>query len=176
MINKIFWDIDETLIHTHFNKSDYHTFSFTLKDSSGPYYTIVRPCARRLIEYSRSLVGKENVYILTTSTFEYASTVSEKANWQFEPYQILGREVIKDFHKTFSYVTRTFSEHPLRNSDNILIDNLPARENNVKVNLIGIQDDEVLKNKYLKIDDYYGTDYADTDFEKQVIDFLNKNL
>lgn len=176
MINKIFWDLDETLIHTHFTKSDDYTFSFTLEDSFGLYYTIVRPCARRLIEYSRSLVGKENVYILTTSTFEYALAVSQKANWQFEPYQILGREAISDFNETFSHETHTFGKHPLSNCNNILIDNLPPRLNNVKINLVGIQDDEALKNKYLKIQDYYGAEYANTDFEEQVIHFFNKNL
>jgi hypothetical protein len=55
----------------------------------------------------------------------------------------------------------------ISNSDNVLIDNLPARENERKMIYIGIKPD-----RYLSITPYYGTNFEDDDFYSSVEKFL----
>ena len=76
MINTIHFDIDHTLIFTDLSNPEQEHIRFTLEDDENTYYTIIRPCAQRLIDYARELVGKDNVYILTTSTTAYANTIN----------------------------------------------------------------------------------------------------
>lgn len=80
-IENIFWDLDECLIHTGFGDPEQKHINFTLEGSQINYYTILRPCALELIEFSRKLVGHENVYILTTAIEEYANKINELAGW-----------------------------------------------------------------------------------------------
>jgi hypothetical protein len=169
MITRIFWDIDETLIHTSvapFEEGVKYKH-FVLPDDPINYYTIIRPCSKSLIEFSRELVGKENVYILTTSTHDYANEINRLAGWEFDTNNILTREVINEYRYATAYGASTSLPHKLADKNNVLIDNLPPRYNENKMILIGINSD-----RYLQIRDYYGVDYSDETFEKDCKEFL----
>jgi hypothetical protein len=176
MINKIFWDIDETLISTSTYKcKDLDQKSFTLKNDLSSYYTVIRPNSQRLIDFSRELVGEKRVFILTTSTNDYANTINEIAGWGFASNQIISREMLKKQHplqklwREWEYTPRT-----IKSSLNVLIDNLPSYDNYNKMQLIGI---ERHLDRYLKIDDYYGEPNHDfdVDFESDVKLFLESH-
>jgi hypothetical protein len=169
MIKRIFWDIDETLIHTSLYPFEDGTAckQFMLPDSPIIYYTIIRPCSKALIEYSRDLVGKDNVYILTTSTHDYANEINQLAGWEFDMNHILTREVIDEHRYATAYGSSTSCQHKLADKNNVLIDNLPPRCNENKMILIGIKSD-----RYLQIRDYYGVDFSDETFQEDVMEFL----
>lgn len=173
MINKIFWDIDETLIHTLLDDPKQAHVKFSLDDGNS-YYTIIRPCSHELIRFSRELVGKENVHILTTATRDYAEKVNELAGWEFDPSDIFARE---DQEANRVWVSTAYGgrygsiiPHEYANPNNVLIDNLPRRQNEGKIEFIGIG--KTQETNYLKIDDYYGVDFPDDSFEKDVKEFL----
>lgn len=173
MINRIYWDIDETLIHTMMRPPEQKHISFSLED--GVYYTIIRPCAKELIDYSRSLVGHANVHILTSATYDYATEINRIADWGFRPEEIFARE---DMNKhTLSRPTIYGSSmyevnpHIYAHKNNVLIDNLPARGNDIKTSFIGIDP----TTNYLKVHDYYGVNnLGEADFVKQVKEFLDE--
>jgi hypothetical protein len=169
MIKRIFWDIDETLIHTSPSPFEEGTQyeQFSLPDDLATYYTIIRPCSKSLIQYSRDLVGKDNVYILTTSKHDYANEVNRLADWGFEPDHILTREVIDEHRYATAYGSSASYQHKLADPNNVLIDNLPPRYNENKMILIGIKSD-----RYLQIRDYYGVDFSDETFQEDVMEFL----
>lgn len=169
MIKRIFWDIDETLIHTLLRKEDQEAKYFVLPDDPNDYYVIIRPCSKDLIEYSNKLVGKDNVYILTTSTKDYANTINQLASWGFESDHILTREVIKKYTHKSAWNGEQTIEHPLADKNNVLIDNLPFNYNTNKVFLIGID-----QSRYLQIEDYYGVNHIDDSFEEDVKNFLEE--
>lgn len=173
MIKRIFWDIDETLIHTSMIpfEEGYDYKTFTLPNSSANYHTIIRRCSNHLIEYSRNLVGKNNVYILTTSIHSYANEINQLAGWNFETDHILTREDIDMHRYSAAYGSSMTAPHELADKNNVLIDNLPPRYNENKMILIGIQ-----RDRYLEIRDYYGVDYSDETFEKDCKEFLNKKI
>lgn len=163
MINRVYWDLDETLIHTHDEDYIKHDFEFDL-DTGGwggsyNYKTKIRPGAQKVIDYSRHLVGVDNVWILTASTIDYATIINHKAGFGFRPDQIIARE----HHKT--HLKSKEHRHP----DNVLIDNLPAFDNTNKTALIGIK-----RDNYLQVKDYYGIDFSDSTFVEDCINFLNK--
>jgi hypothetical protein len=171
MINKIFWDIDNCLIFTDLSDPEQDHFKFNLEKDPNTYYTIVRPCAKRLIELSRQLVGKDNVYILTTSTRKYAEKINELAYFEFDSDHILTRETLDNHWVPTAYGGSTHIPHAtLANEHNLLIDNLPPRYNAGKTNLIGITGN--YEDRYLQVRDYYGVDYADDSFEDDVREFL----
>lgn len=173
MIDRIFWDIDETLIHTDVHPSfgdNAGVFSFMLDDSY-TYYTKVRPCSKMLIDFSRDLVGYDNVYILTTATKDYATTVNRLAQWGFDDAHIFAREDLDASMEKGPYGAYVAVHRPgIASPNNVIIDNLPSRENNRKIKFIGIENN---LERYLRIEDYYGVDFPDDTFEKNVIDFLN---
>ena len=144
-----------------------------MPDDSDTYYTIIRPCAQRLIDLARELVGKDNVYILTAATFDYANTINEKAGWGFERDHIIAREEIKRHLIPTAYGGSAYVEKEgIAHKDNVLIDNLPYRQNMSKVNLIGIGED-----RYLHVRDYYGVNGTEWDtFEKDVKEFLKEKM
>lgn len=173
MINKIFWDIDETLIHTLLDDPKQDHVAFSLGDSY-TYYTIIRPCSHELIRFSRELVGEENVHILTTATRDYAEKVNELAGWGFDPNDIFARE---DQEASMVWVSTAYGgrygsiiPHEYANPNNVLIDNLPRRQNEGKIQFIGIQ--KTQDTNYLKIDDYYGVNFPEDPFEEDVKEFL----
>ena len=177
MINKIFWDIDETLIHTSFHEPDQKHISFALEDDLSMYYTIIRPCSNRLIEFSRELVGADNVHILTTATRDYAQEVNRQAGWGFKNEDIFTREDL-EYHTTklaiaiYGGFNESTDPHIYAHKNNVLIDNLPPRENWRKVSFIGIPNN--YHTNYLHVRDYYGVDYPDDLFEADVKKFLTQ--
>ena len=173
MINKIFIDLDECMLHTLLRKPEQEHIRFTLENDLNTYYTIIRPCAQKLIDYARELVGKDNVYILTTSTNAYANTINEMTRWGFEGDHIIAREEINRHLIPTAHGGRAYIEKEgIAHEDNVLIDNLPYRENMGKVTLIGIKGD-----RYLKVRDYYGVNGIDyDDFEEDVGEFLKEKM
>jgi hypothetical protein len=168
MINKIFWDIDETLIHTT-NRAlgSANAVAFKLKNNKYTYNTIIRSCSKELIDYTREVVGFDNVYILTAATSDYANKVNELAGWAFHPDHIIAREDVSQHYISTAYGGDTVSPNKLAHKYNVLIDNLPYRENYDKINLIGISED-----RYMKIHDYYGVEYEGRNFEEEVKAFI----
>jgi hypothetical protein len=173
MINKIFWDIDETLIHTTIYDPKQDHVQFSLGDGH-VYHTMIRPCSNELIRFSRELVGKENVHILTTATRDYAEKVNELAGWGFDPKDIFARE---DQEANRIWVSTAYGgrhcsiiPHEYANPNNVLIDNLRRLQNEGKINFIGIG--KTQETNYLKIYDYYGVNFPDDSFEEDVKNFL----
>lgn len=173
MINKIFIDLDECMLHSMLRKPNQEHIRFNLENDDNTYYTVIRPCAQKLIDFSRELVGKDNVYILTTSTTDYANMINEKAEWGFERDHIIAREEIKRHLIPTAYGGSAYVEKQgVAHKDNVLIDNLPYKQNMGKVNLIGI-----LQDRYLKVDDYYGVNGTEWDtFEEDVKEFLKEKM
>jgi len=169
MIKRIYFDIDECLIWTGFSDPYQNHVCFSLE---GPlkYYSVIRPCAKNLIEFSRTLVGKENVFILTTSTLDYARKISLLAGWGFENENILSREVIQNHTAVGAYASRFIIPHVSADKNNISIDNLPAEDNRSKISLIGI--DRTSDTNYLQVRDYYGNDINNLSFEEDITSFL----
>jgi hypothetical protein len=170
MIKNIFWDIDETLIHTETRSfgRGYNDVKFEL--DGFPYYTVIRPCSNSLIEFSREMVGKDNVYILTTATTDYAREINRIAGWNFEHDHIIAREDISNHKYTLPYGGKSISRHKVADVNNVLIDNLPIRDNYDKVDLIGIVD----RDRYFKIRDYYGVNFPNDSFDSDVREFLTQ--
>ena len=168
---KIFFDIDSTLIYTGFEHPGQDCFVFEIDGDF--YFTIVRPCAKRIIEFAREKFGTENVHILTTSVREYAQKVNELAGWGFENEDIFARE---DLEKSASYFPSAyggFYEYKPRhfaNESNLIIDNLPPRENEEKIRFIGIN--KTYETNYLQVKDYYGVNFSDDMFEEDAKNFL----
>lgn len=168
MLNKIFIDLDETLIFGDASLRNPPNCDFTVVLEHGCYDIRVRPSAHDVINLARSYVGVDNVYLLTIATREYATEVSIGANFGFTPDKIFSRE---DINKT-SFSTLYGGRHcgasgKIAHCDNVLIDNLPARENEKKMIYIGIKPD-----RYLNITPYYGTNFKDDDFYVSVEEFL----
>ena len=168
MIKNIFLDIDETLIHSSCDKPGFRNDYLTLKFVEGrDLYTLVRPCADKAIQYAKNLVGFENVYILTTSTREYAEQVNWGAGWGFKNESIFTREDLRD-----ALQHGIVTPHPtLADSNNVIVDNLPPRYNDTKMAYIGID-----LTRYLHVRDYYGTTDPKTEnaFYEQVTNFLQQ--
>jgi len=164
MINQIFIDLDETLIHTHNESYITHDFTITLDDSLWgnvvTYKVKVNPASKDVIDYARELVGEENVFILTASIFDYACDINEKAGFGFSLDNIISREKIAALLK---HKAKTF-----HNKNNVLIDNLDYRYNEDKCELIGVN-----WSQYLKVKDYYGIGEDQTVFKNDCIEFLD---
>lgn len=169
MIKFVFFDIDETLIWTSaFDPEQEHVhFSFDDENDKSHYYTIIHPSALELLAFSRNLVGKDNVFILTTSTEDYANKVNELAGFGFDSDHILHRGTLQDHKCATAYGGSFIGQCKLADPNNVLIDNLPPRENYAKMSMIGINFE-----RYLKVDDYFGVNYGDDPFAEDVKQFL----
>lgn len=168
---KIFWDIDETLIHsrTYIHKKLQHDIVVDVYDEL--YYTCVRPCSKSVVEYSRELCGAENVYILTAAAELYAQRISKKAGWGFAEDHIIGRETMERYSikiRSLYGSSTIVSEHPLAHPDNVLIDNLLPAYNNEKTTLMRINP----KTNYHKVDDYLGYNLEEDIFRDNIKHFL----
>jgi phosphoglycolate phosphatase-like HAD superfamily hydrolase len=167
MIKNIFFDIDETLIHSAYDKPGFRNDYLELTFIEGRnLYTLVRPCADKIIQYARNLVGFENVYILTTATREYAEQVNDGAGWNFDVKSIFTREDLRDATRVGTTIPHPTLAHP----NNVIIDNLPKRYNETKMTYIGISAD-----RYFHVMDYYGAHDEDLEqfFYEDVVEFLN---
>lgn len=173
MINKIYFDLDETLIHSFFHPPECEYFGFSLGDWED-YYMVIRPSATRIIDWARKVVGKENVHLLTIAIKDYALKVNEIAGWEFKEEDIFSREDIKahtDIIQTayggkVSYV----NPHIYANKNNVLIDNLPIIQNKSKMDFIGIN-----YENYLQIEPFIGQIDSDKEdnFLKGVCEFIS---
>ena len=171
MIEYIFWDNDECLSHSMFKDPNQDHHKLILDD--GPdtiYYLMVRPSAKEVLEYSRELVGYDNVFMLTTASDDYAQAVNKAAGFGFEEDHILDRKFIKKYVYSSGWGgCNTVPAKSLANKDNVLIDNLLFTDNYSKTTLIGIQDKP--KN-YFQVHDYYGINRPDDTFKLDVMNFL----
>lgn len=173
MINIIAYDLDESLIFSDIHEPNQSHVSFSL-ESGGTYYTIIRPCAKRLIDYARLLVGNENVYILTSSTTEYAREINRLAEFGFPDSHIIAREDLASLYFPTAYGGGTTIPSKFAHIDNVLIDNLNPRYNQEKISFLGIW--KSVDTNYLQIRDYYGVNFPDDLFEEKVMEFLDERL
>jgi hypothetical protein len=70
-------------------------------------------------------------------------------------------------------VSTNVSPHPLADNSNVLIDNLPPRDNREKIALIGSINPET---NYYEVIDYFGDDTKEAEFEADVKNFLLKHV
>lgn len=167
MINKIFFDLDNTLIYSAYNDPKQEHLLILLDDGEF-YYTIVRPNAKKIIDFARDLVGENNVYILTASAKKYAEQICEKAGFNFPSSHIHSREDIEKYSYLGAYGSEyTMSNPDINNKNNILIDDLTPRYNENKMIYIGINPEN-----YLQIDPYYGVNNKEKDFLIKVGSFI----
>lgn len=157
MIKRIFFDLDETLLHTvlgeHPGQTCYmHENVSYIRDT--PYFTIFRPDANDLIQFARDLVGKENVYILTAAIREYAIILNDAGGFGFSEDRIFAREDQEKYsHRSNMYGSIIYAENKeISDENNVLIDNLSSRYNEGKCSFIGMKD----YHNYIKVNDYYG--------------------
>lgn len=168
MIKGIYWDIDETLIHSSIEDPSQNHLQIDLPDDR--YYTIVRPCAQRIIDFSRDLVGFENVFILTASTTEYCRAINEAAGWGFSSERIFAREDQEKYSYHGAYGGTQYVDSSQIHSDNVLIDNLPPRHNESKIAFLGIW--KTWEQNYLRVRNYWGVNFTDDSFEDDIKEFL----
>lgn len=169
MISKIFWDNDETLSFASYEPFEDQPY-LTIPQMYGEIYTILRPVAKELLQFSRDLVGFDNVYMLTTATREYAKAFNGKAELGFEDHQIIAREDIEKYFIPGAYGGGyIIPNDDIADPNNVLIDNLPSRYNTDKMSLIGIN-----SARYLEVDGYYGVNPNNKDqiFVREVKEFL----
>lgn len=170
MITRIFFDIDSTLIYTDLSDPEQDHIKFYLIDDARPYYTIIRPSAKKLIDFARNLVGFDNVYILTSAIKEYAEIINDKAGFGFEKDRIFAREDME--HNTYYTAysgSACLGNESILDKDNVLIDDLPFRYNVRKMSFIGID-----SSRYLNIEPYYGVNNREEEFFGSVCEFLKE--
>ena len=176
MIKRIFQDIDECILHTFVNRdTNQNHVEFVLDEDMNTYRTIIRPCARELFEYYNSVVGKENVYILTSATREYAEALNRLGEFGLDNDHIFSREDISKYSHSSAWSGENHQmAHPLADKNNVLIDNLPWRYNTSKTNLMNI-----FKDNYYQTPEYYGvnySNYSDNTFFDDIKEFIQKRV
>ena len=76
MINKLYFDLDDCVLYSTLNSNPGHSCliqtlnewcPYEKKIVENTYYTKIRPCALNLFKFAQSILGDENVYILTNS-------------------------------------------------------------------------------------------------------------
>ena len=174
MIKRIFQDLDECILHTIVNKMPYEGekyVEFILSEDMHTYRTLIRPCAKELFEYYNSIVGKENVYILTSATRDYAETLNRLGEFGLDNDHIYTREDIQQYSISHGYGGEGTLPMPIADKDNVLIDNLPPRYNCNKMDMMGI----VTKN-YHQTPEYYGSNFHEQDFLDDIKEFIKQRL
>ena len=170
MINRIFLDLDECLIQSLYCSSDslkedfkrwYGCFDYIeIKISKREVYlTFIRPLAHQLIEECKKLVGEDNVYILTSSTADYAGYINAHHNLGFYNCKIFTREDIDaGLIDAFTSI----------NSNNILIDNenysFHSMRKRNKRNFLNLKEDNLIQIKEF---DVYNRDGYDDKKEQE---------
>ena len=150
---RIFWDLDETLIHSSYSEPEQEHERLVLDHEL--YYSIVRPDAKKAIDLSRQVAGDENVFILTIATWEYAAEANRLMDFGFSNENIIDRYEIKSLED---------DRRGLKNERNLLIDNLPPLANGQKLLKIGIN--HTWHQQYLQVRDFFGAKLGDNFFEK----------
>lgn len=170
-MRRAFYDLDESIISssTREPKQKHHRFAL---ENGGIYYTIIRPCAKEIINYGRTLFGLNNVYILTSATKDYALEINRLGEFGFPDSHVFAREDLAAHYYPTAYGGGSNLPHELASVDNLLVDNLPPRENTEKIAFLGIW--KTLDENYLKVQDYYGDNSTDALFAEKVIQFLDQ--
>jgi hypothetical protein len=128
MIRRIFWDLDDVLCKTAHSPPPCKHIEFSLGGWDSKYYTVIRPLARELLDYSKSLVGEENTYILTNSVQAYAESICALGELGIEPSRIIGREALNKYYYGDSKPEQyggAYKPHELASPHNALLDDLP---------------------------------------------------
>jgi len=173
MIKRIFQDLDECILHTFVNSDpNQNHIEFILGEDMHTYRTIIRPCVKELFEYYNSVVGKENVYILTAATREYAEALNRLGEFGLDTDHIFTREDMSKYsHKSAWSGESSLIAHPLAHKDNVLIDNLPLVYNMSKIDFMNIAFDN-----YHKTSEYYGVNYPDDPFFDNIKEFIQERV
>jgi hypothetical protein len=141
MIETVFWDLDETLIHTYLiEPSKVKTIGFTLDDDPSTYYAALNPEAHAAVDYTRSVFGAENVHVLTAATFDYAKEINRIFGFGFPEAQIVAREHLY-----------SRNDRGLSNPNSILFDNLYVQENHKKTSLM-----KIASHNYCRVVGFWG--------------------
>lgn len=173
MIKRIFFDLDECLLHSSVNTCPdqscfVHKFD---NEPNSTHYTIFRPEAKDIIAFARNLIGADNVYVITTSTHDYAHRMNEAGGFGFAKDHIFTHEDLRAHEWPTAYGGRAYGIcQKIADENNVLIDNLPPRENEKKCVFIGIRD----MDRYIEVRDYYGVNFPDDPFFKRVTDKLTE--
>lgn len=164
----IFLDFDETLGHTTVEYSwenavktvaiestdeNVEIDCFKLEGDSVCYVTQLRPGVREFLKYCRDKVGRDNVYILTSSTKDYITEINQRFDLGFENCQLISREEIYTPNDDLS--SKQF-EHEGRY---VLVDNMSYHDHRGTYSKIGFLRGLFYGN-FVKVEDYY-TQYPD---------------
>jgi hypothetical protein len=174
MISRIFFDLDETLFHTIVGGSppEQEHFEHWCEVNVGlRMFTIFNPLAYPLLEHARNLVGNENVLVLTSSLRFYAERLCERGGYGFRSDQIFTREDLHEHRYSGAYGMGYTIPGNLADENNVLIDNLPPRENDQKIVYLGIRD---WRNRYIQVRDYFGVNFPNDSWADDIIEKLNE--
>jgi len=173
MIKRIFQDLDECILHTRVNSPvDQDHVEFVLGEDMHAYRSIIRPCAKELFAYYNDLVGKENVYILTTACLDYAEALNQLGEFGLDTDHIFAREHMqKHSYNTRMHGNPSILPHVLADRNNVLIDNLPCRHNETKMDFM-----KITINNYHQTKEYYGVNFPDDPFFEKIQKFLKERI
>lgn len=160
MKKKIFLDLDETLIHAMYAgrvDSMRDAEPITIRPGMGVFQTSIvcgfhgefelyraylRPGAGEFILALQKEYGKENVFILTRATTDYAKKFSRAFDFGIEDENIFARESIP--HRM----------EPQEGFHAVLVDNLPSRECEDKTSFLNRS--KFSKVSTIEVRDFYG--------------------
>ncbi len=96
-INRLFWDMDETLVHSFYADSEKHAnqlleqhgeywkaVKFHIRHD-GWYVSYLRNISMRLLEFSRELLGEDNVILLSRGDIDYVRWTNVQIGLGFDP-------------------------------------------------------------------------------------------
>lgn len=159
MIKNIYFDLDETLIHSEVYPYPQAVHEFEIYPY-GKYHVAVRNKIHDAIGFARDMVGSDNVFILTVSISLYATEINNLCKLGFKDQNILTRSVLE-----------TGDRHEKADHSNLLIDNLPIRDNFKKLKFIGIENNH---ERYLEVDDFWGVNFPNDKFLSQIQKKINE--
>lgn len=155
---RIFFDLDETLIHALIVEPDepHHYFEWELGFS---YYVVVRPGANEIIQFARDLVGPDNVFILTRAGKEYSIKICS------ELFNIPEENVLHN---------NLWIDSSRRDYNNFIIDDEPAIRQDSKILYLNMGKD--WHDRYLQIRKFWGVLIPNSNFLEDVKRFLTSRI
>jgi hypothetical protein len=166
MDKHIFFDLDETLLHTRMSRAESGHFGQPIVRNFGDgtthnpvwYTSYVRPGALKLLEEVRKIVPEERIHVITVATTDYALWNNEGHGFGFHPDRIFAREHL---HQKVKTERLKFPEGITPRA--YLIDNLHRMELGGKLSLLHQRLGFPIDQLYTyRVDDYYGpADRAD---------------
>ena len=165
---KIFFDLDECILHSMWGKSEIKESiggidDFVFNIGYEQYRTVIRPGARECIAYAREQVGADNVYVLTASVKEYANLINTTAELGFKTEQIFHRADIREV------VAKRQGSPEFRPC--IIIDNLSYNDNMEKCYFLRID-----YTDYQRVQNFYNDRTTDLDFITTVKAFIDRRI